>query len=187
MAALLEPSKYDVFTPGDACPDNNLFTPDGLRFIDFEFSGVYSLFFDAGFVVAPFPTCWCVLEAPDTASKRAAAAYRTEVVTSFPELVDDDRWNDGLARACALWTAMNIRRLSRTTPGDLSDNAWDRGDVRFPGLIIECRYRLGRVIDIAGTVLPAFTDLARQLRDRLESESAGQDLTMPAYPAFRHG
>ena len=56
MLDLLEPSDYDIFSPADACPDNNQVTPDGVRLLDFEFAGCYSLFIDAACTVTPFPT-----------------------------------------------------------------------------------------------------------------------------------
>ena len=45
--------------PADACPDNVLVTPDGLRLLDFEGAARYHALFDAGSLALPFPSCWC--------------------------------------------------------------------------------------------------------------------------------
>ncbi len=181
---LLEPSEYDIFSPGDACPDNNLITPDGVRFVDFEFSGAYSLFLDAAYAATPFPTCWCVLDMSYDMSRRTVSAYRTQVVQAFPELAEDERWQDGLARACALWTVIKLRGLLRHTGlGDRTSGAWDHDAVRFPGHIAECHFRITRFLEIAGTSLPAITEYLSRIRDRIVSEYG--DITMPRYPAFR--
>ncbi len=182
---LLEPSTYDVFSPGDACPDNNLLTPEGVRFLDFEFAGCYSLFLDAAYTMAPFPTCWCVLDTPTAVTARVVAAYRDQIMTSFPEVGDDRVWGDGVARACGLWTATQIRALLRTRPGDLTAGAFEHHGTRFPGYAVRCRFRLDRFLAAAGTGLPSFTALLREIRDRLISESGDEELTMPMYPAFR--
>lgn len=182
---LLEPSTYDVFTPGDACPDNNLLTPDGVRFLDFEFAGCYSLFLDAAYTMAPFPTCWCVLDAPPAVTARVVDAYREQIMTSFPEVADGRVWDDGVARACGLWTATQVRALLRTSPGDLTVGAFEGQGVRFPGYAVRCRFRLDRFLMTAGTSIPAFTALMREIRDRLIAETGDEQLRMPVYPAFR--
>ncbi|HEY2173659.1 MAG TPA: hypothetical protein VGH85_07580 [Mycobacteriales bacterium] len=182
---LLEPSTYDVFTPGDACPDNNLLTPDGVRFLDFEFSGCYSLFLDAAYTVAPFPTCWCVLDTPPTVTARVVDAYREQIMTSFPEVANARVWEDGVARACGLWTATQVRALLRTPPGDLTAGAYDGQSTHFPGYAVRCRFRLDRFLMMAGTSIPSFTALMREIRDRLIAESGDEQLRMPVYPAFR--
>ncbi len=181
---LLEPSTFDVFTPGDACPDNNLMTPAGVRFLDFEFAGCYSLFLDAAYTMAPFPTCWCVLDSPADVTARVVAAYRDEIMAAFPEVGDDRVWGDGLARACGLWTATQIRALLRTRPGDLTAGTFEHHGATFPGYAVRCRFRLDRYLAVAGTGLPSFTALLGDIRDRLISESSDEELTMPVYPAF---
>lgn len=110
---LLAPSPYHTFTPADACPDNNQLTPNGVRFLDFEFAGVYPLFLDAAYTVLPFPSCWCALDIPAAASGATAAAYRAQVVTAFPELADDDTWNEGVLRACVLCMMMLLNPAGR--------------------------------------------------------------------------
>jgi hypothetical protein len=41
--AALDRDRFQVFSPGDICPDNHLLTPGGLRPIDFEGSGFQRL------------------------------------------------------------------------------------------------------------------------------------------------
>ena len=47
VAAELARPACPVFSPGDICPDNNLLTSAGVRFIDFEEAGFHPAFLDA--------------------------------------------------------------------------------------------------------------------------------------------
>jgi len=70
--AALELSEIDQITPmlrekgnlslvhGDPCPDNVLLFEDGCRIFDFEISGWSSVVLDAAYLLAPFPSCWCL-------------------------------------------------------------------------------------------------------------------------------
>ena len=60
IAELLTPGRFEVFSPGDICPDNNLLTAEGVRLIDFESAGFHPVFLDAAYLRMPFSTCWCV-------------------------------------------------------------------------------------------------------------------------------
>ncbi|MCW2930170.1 MAG: hypothetical protein JWM19_1132 [Actinomycetia bacterium] len=71
LAAVARPDCL-VFSPGDICPDNNLLTPAGVRFIDFEESGHHPAFLDAAYLRMPFSTCWCVFRLPPPAETAGA-------------------------------------------------------------------------------------------------------------------
>ena len=84
---------------GDPCPGNDLHTPDGVRFIDFEQASLGSGLMELAYLRIGFPTCWCVTRASGSLLERAEAAYRTawhaETGTPLPEA--------RLADACAGW------------------------------------------------------------------------------------
>jgi Ser/Thr protein kinase RdoA (MazF antagonist) len=93
-----------VFSPGDICPDNNLLTPGGVRFIDFEASGYHTVFLDAAYLRMPFSTCWCVFRLPPGLRDAAEARYRAQAARIWPELADDGIWERGVRRAVAAWS-----------------------------------------------------------------------------------
>ena len=95
----MQPDRFGVFSPGDLCPDNNLLTAGGVRLLDFEAAGIYSVFLDAAYIRMPFSTCWCVFRLPADLSEDAEAAYRQQVSAVLPQLADDA----GLGRGPAAW------------------------------------------------------------------------------------
>jgi len=97
---------YQVFSPGDICPDNNLVTAAGIRFVDFESAGFQSVFLDAAYLRMPFSTCWCVLRMPPGLAAEGESAYRREVVKAFPDLASDAVGEAGVLRASAAGPSM---------------------------------------------------------------------------------
>src|SRR2546430_4922611 len=55
---LLGAERHRAFSPSDSCPDNNLITSRGVRFLDFEGGCVRNIMFDAAYLRVPFPSCW---------------------------------------------------------------------------------------------------------------------------------
>lgn len=101
---LKPPDAFEVFSPGDICPDNNMILPDGMRVLDFEGAGYHSVFLDVAYTRMPFATCWCVYALPAGLAERVETAYRTQVVTVYPELADDTLWRSGVRQAIDWWT-----------------------------------------------------------------------------------
>ncbi len=121
VAELLEPGEFEVFSPGDICPDNNLLTAGGVRFIDFESADFHTCSWTR-------PICAC-RSAPAGAYSRcrpvsrreAEAAYRKLVSSIFAELADDGVWSRGLRLATAAWTLHAMTYLlDRAVEGDAS-------------------------------------------------------------------
>ncbi|MFJ8041740.1 aminoglycoside phosphotransferase family protein [Kitasatospora sp. NPDC096147] len=83
---------------GDPCPGNDLHTPDGVRFIDFEQASLGSGLVELAYLRIGFPTCWCVTAAPDPLLHRAEAAYRD----TWHELTGHALGQD-LTDACTGW------------------------------------------------------------------------------------
>jgi hypothetical protein len=183
----IEPGDFAVFSPGDVCPDNNLLTPDGLRFLDFESAGFHSVFLDAAYTRLPFATCWCVFTPPPGLTAVMEAAFRSEVVRAFPALADDAVWERGVRHACVVWVlTMTLWLL----PGALDDAAelsaaGGRAPRRRPYLAHRWRW-LADELDRAQE-LPAIRTLLRGSLKAAAERWAQSDLVLLGYPAFRAG
>jgi hypothetical protein len=181
VADAVSPARYPVFSPGDICPDNNLLTAAGIRFLDFESAGIYSAFLDAAYIRMPFSTCWCVFRLPAEIALAAEAAYRDQVAAVHPGLADDSVWAAGLRAAVAAWSASSFGWLLR--------RAIEGDDPMLPGRVSPrtrqlVRYRwqvLAAELEPSGE-LPALTELTFSLLRATEHWRAGQ---LPLYPAFR--
>ncbi|GAA1989592.1 hypothetical protein [Catenulispora subtropica] len=176
----LQGDRFQVFSPGDICPDNNLLTAEGLRPIDFEGAGFHSVFLDAAYTRMPFATCWCVFRLPKTFSLEAERAYRGEVVAAYPELADDRVWRPGVRLATvAFVAAMTVALFDRVREEDRPMHR-----TRKVASIREIlRYRwdtTAAALERAGE-LPA---VAAAFRALLAATGHWRAADLPAYPAF---
>lgn len=181
LAAHLHTDEYQVFSPGDICPDNHLLTPDGLRPLDFEWAVYHSVFLDAAYTRMPFSSCWCVSRLPDDQARDAERRYRQEVVAAFPTLADDAVWEAGLQLAVATWTAhVTTLILPRATE---SDRGVHLSRMKTPTFRQVLRYRWGMLVADPGIRerLPALTLACERLLAVTEDWRVG---LMPGYPAF---
>jgi hypothetical protein len=182
VASILEPGSYHVFSPGDICPDNNLLTPSGVRFIDYENAEYHPAFLDAAYLRMPFSTCWCVFRLPDRLQRSAEAAYRDLVAQAHPDLASDEVWLPGVRQAVAAWTLHAMTYLLDRSL--LADRAMiDDGRVAPTGRQL-LRYRWARLLaelDPHGE-LTALRALATQLLARTDHWRLPE---LPLYPAFR--
>ena len=182
IASLLTSERFEVFSPGDICPDNNLITSDGVKFIDFESAEFHSAFLDAAYLRMPFSTCWCVFRLPAELGQSALARYRELIATVFPDLAADEIWQTGVRRAVAAWTLHALTyQLDRSVIGDASMNPLASQAPTRRQLL---RYRWGRLaaeLDQAGE-LPAISALMSNL---LTATQSWQAPGLPLYPAFR--
>jgi hypothetical protein len=83
---LLGVERYRAFSPSDSCPDNNLITSRGVRFLDFEGGCVRNVLFDAAYLRVPFPVCWCAFDLPTGMTDAMLAGWRAEVRGVWPDL-----------------------------------------------------------------------------------------------------
>jgi hypothetical protein len=194
VAELARSKELEVFSPGDICPDNNLMTAGGVRFIDFENADFHSVFLDAAYLRMPFSTCWCVFALPGGLAAQAESAYRTLVSAVFGELADDAVWSRGVRLATAAWTlhAMTYLldrsagpggdpRTPRSAEGDASINP-DASCAPTRRQLLRYRWRaLADELDRAGE-LPVIGALLHQL---LVETGLWQAPELPLYPAFR--
>lgn len=184
VADAIATQPFPVFSPGDICPDNNLITGAGIRFLDFESAAVYSAFLDAAYLRMPFSTCWCVFRLPAGLAAQAESVYREEVTHIHAELADDAVWQAGVRLAVAAWTLWTMTWL---LPRVIADD-----EPMVPGIVSPLRRQLMRhrwqvlaaELDEAGD-LPALPALAELCRGLLAATEHWQAPELPLYPAFR--
>ncbi|WET82092.1 phosphotransferase [Amycolatopsis sp. QT-25] len=87
---------YRAFSPVDLSPDNNLVTSSGVRFLDFERGRVRSTLMDVAYLRLPFASSEDALALPPGMSEAMIAAWRSEVVSVWPGLADEDALADHL-------------------------------------------------------------------------------------------
>ncbi len=170
-----------VFSPGDICPDNNVLTADGIRFLDFESAGFHSTFLDAAYIRMPFSTCWCVFRLPRELAAAAEGCYRSGVCAAWPTLADDLIWERGVRRGVAAWTLSGLHWLLRDAieADEPTDLAAESPRTRQ---LLRCRWQtLADALEPAGD-LPAVAALMRSLLAATENWQAPD---LPLYPAFR--
>ena len=191
VAAAVESDRFAVFSPGDICPDNNVLTPAGIRFIDFEEAGFHSVFLNAAYIRMPFSTCWCVFRFPAELADAAEDAYRAQACVVWPDLAEDAVWRPGVQLAVAAWTLSSTSwLLRRAMAADVPMNP----DAASPHTRQLMRYRWHALAaelesageSVAGTLsgarLPAVAELMRSLLAATTEWHADE---LPLYPAFR--
>jgi hypothetical protein len=172
---------YPAFTPGDTCPDNNVLTPAGLRFLDYEAAGFPSVFLTAAYCRMPFSSCWCVFRLDPELAALVEETFRAELVPVFPDLRDDDLWHAGMRRGIAAWSAKTMLLTKDALAGDL---ALGRPGVPSPTirqLLVHRSEMLHRELAAAGD-LPALAETAGTLLRVAAREWDTPPLS--SYPAF---
>lgn len=89
-----------AMTPADACPDNNVYTADGLVLIDFEGAQWRHLAWDIAYLVVPWPSCWCSWQLPADVAVRAMDAYRARLALPY---ADSAGFDSDVAAAATGW------------------------------------------------------------------------------------
>lgn len=128
---------------GDPCPGNDLHTPDGIRFIDFEQSSLGNGLTELAYLRMGFPTCWCVTDTPGPLLREAEAAYGAAWEAATGGAPPGD-----LVDACAGWLLRGdalVQRAHRGTADHLArlpEEDWTWGTVTARQRLA---YRLGVV------------------------------------------
>src|SRR4051794_20609844 len=102
-ARLLGGTRYRAFSPSDTCPDNNLVTSRGVRFVDFEWGCFRDVALDAAYFRVPFPGCQASFALPEGMSDAMLEAWRDEIAVVWPDLDDPLRLDRRLLDAQLLW------------------------------------------------------------------------------------
>jgi hypothetical protein len=173
---------YQVFSPGDICPDNALVTAEGIRFVDFESAGFHTVFADAAYLRMPFSSCWCVLRMPAGLAAAGEKAYRAEVAAVFGELKSDAIWESGVLRAMAAWTVHAMSYLLDRAVR--SEQSMNEPIAAAPGRRQLLRYRWQTLAEAlsAADELPALSELMSRL---IVATEHWQAPVLPLYPALR--
>ncbi|MFF3013515.1 phosphotransferase family protein [Streptomyces sp. NPDC057939] len=108
---------------GDPCPGNDLHTPGGTRFVDFEQASLGSGLMELAYLRIGFPTCWCVTATPTALLERAESAYLAQWRNATGSEIGAAELRDGLADACAGWLLRGdalVERARREGPDHLA-------------------------------------------------------------------
>ena len=179
---LLDSHRHRAFSPSDACPDNNVITSKGVRFLDFEGGCWRDVLLDAGYLRVPFPSCWCSFTLPAGMTEAMVAAWRAEVREVWPDLDDDDVLLPGLLDAQLFWVWVSTWWFL-PRPGE-EDRPLD-AELRSPRRSVALRSRwLQLAKDAAKAGEQDVVDHAAAVVAALERRF-GEREALPAYPAFR--
>ena len=102
-ARLLGGTRYRAFSPSDTCPDNNLVTSRGVRFVDFEWGCFRDVVLDAAYFRVPFPGCDSCFALPPGTADAMLEAWRDEIASVWPDLDERERLESRLLDAQLLW------------------------------------------------------------------------------------
>ncbi|MBC3192595.1 hypothetical protein H7X46_16140 [Pseudonocardia sp. C8] len=181
---LLGGTGFRAFSPSDTCPDNNLVTSRGVRFVDFEWGCFRDVVLDAAYVRLPFPACAASFALPAPVATQMLDAWRAEVTPVWPELDDPEVLESRLGDAHLLWVWWSTwlllpRLLHRDGPIGA-----DAG--RSPRISTALRhYWRGLAAVAADTERPATADLAGAVVDALDARFPDAPSELPVFPAFR--
>lgn len=183
---LLGGTGFRAFSPSDTCPDNNLVTSRGVRFVDFEWGCFRDVVLDAAYVRIPFPGCASSYALPPAVSQRMLEAWRVEVAPVWPELDDPDVLESRLTDAQLLWvwwsTWMLLPRVLERD-GPIGPDAG-----RSPRMSTALRhYWRGLGAAAAATDRPGTAELAPAVVAALETRFPDAPSELPVFPAFRVG
>lgn len=173
-----------VLGPGDACPDNAVLTPGGVRFLDLEGTGVRHGAYEAAYAAEPFSTCWCVFTPPTDLPHLMLGAFTRALGAQLPGLEEDAGWPAQVRAAVAVWVLSGTLWL---LDGALEDRTLTGGGGTAPGprfrALLVARWRW--VVRECAEELP---DVAAACDEAvtwaLRAWAGGSPLDLPGYPAW---
>lgn len=180
--SLLETGRHRAFSPSDSCPDNNLITSRGVRFLDFEGGCVRNAIFDAAYLRVPFPSCWCPFALPAGMTDAMLAGWRAEVRVVWPDLDDDSVLLPRLLDAQLFWVWLTTWQFF-SRPHAAQPHSSSLADTPPVALVLIERWRrLAEAAEQAGVheVAMHSARVGEALRVRF-----GYGDRLPLYPAFR--
>jgi Ser/Thr protein kinase RdoA (MazF antagonist) len=174
LGPMLNAAGYLGLVHGDACPDNVRLIDGACRIFDFETSGWGPVAFDAAYLLAPFPSCWCFANLPGEVAAPAVDAYRARLEAAGIGL--GPPWDAAMTAALAGWIVARGRGLARVLE---EDREWGTTTLR-PRALTWLR-NFADQAERSGA-LPRLQILARALHDQLSSR--WPEARIPDYPAF---
>jgi Phosphotransferase enzyme family len=173
LRATLTSTSYRGLVHGDACPDNVCLIDGACRIFDFETSGWGPVVFDAAYLLAPFPSCWCFASLPADIASPAIDAYRARLEAGGIGLGPE--WED---LTTAVLAGLIIARGHVLAQALAEDREWGTTTMR-PRLLAWLRSLTSRAGD--GT-LPRLQATASAMHEQLSARWPG--LRVPDYPAL---
>jgi Ser/Thr protein kinase RdoA (MazF antagonist) len=167
-------TSYLGLVHGDPCPDNVRLVDGTCRIVDYEYAAWGPVAYDAAYLLAPFPSCWCFARLPDEVAGPAVEAYRAILATAGFELGPD--WES--VTTAVLAAAFLGRGQMLAEALDRDDDDWGTTTMR-PRLLAWLRTFTGRAGD--GT-LPRLQAAAAAMQGRLAGRWAG--VRIPDYPSL---
>lgn len=181
---LLGGTGFRAFSPSDTCPDNNLVTSRGVRFVDFEWGCFRDVVLDAAYVRVPFPGCHASFALPEAVADQMLDAWRAEVAPVWPELDDPEMLGSRLTDAQLLWVWWSTWMLLPRVLEHDGPIGVDAG--RSPRISTAVRHYwrgLGAVAAVSHR--PATAELAAAVVDALDERFPDAPSELPVFPAFR--
>jgi hypothetical protein len=183
-ARLLGGTRYRAFSPSDTCPDNNLVTSRGVRFVDFEWGCFRDVALDAAYFRVPFPGCEASFALPPGMADTMLAAWRNEIAAVWPDLDEPALLNARLLDAQVLWvwlcTWWFLPRIS-VRDGHIGSDAG-----RSPRISTALSHYWDQLaIDAAVAGLSATAELGVAVAEALNKRFPDAPAALPIYPAFR--
>ncbi len=187
---LLGGTRFRAFSPSDTCPDNNLVTSRGVRFVDFEWGCFRDVVLDAAYFRVPFPACDASFALPPGLAVAMVEAWRAEIVGVWPELDEPRRLQRRLLDAQLLWVWLCSWWLLPRLPGDGQPGGRD-GPVghdaarspRISTALMHYWRELGTAAAEAGRAATAA--LAGAVATALRTRFPDAPETLAVYPALR--
>jgi hypothetical protein len=179
----LETGRHRAFSPSDSCPDNNLITSRGVRFLDLEGGCVRNAIFDAAYLRVPFPSCWCPFALPNGMTDAMLAGWRAEVRVVWPDLDDDAVLLPALLDAQLFWVWLTTWQFF-SRPEAAQSHSSMLSDTPPETHVLTDRWR--RLADdalLAG--VDPVAEHAAAVGDRLRKRWFDDDPVLALYSAFR--
>ncbi len=183
-ARLLGGTRYRAFSPSDTCPDNNLVTSRGVRFVDFEWGCFRDVVLDAAYFRVPFPGCDSCFALPPGTAEAMLEAWRDEIASVWPDLDEPERLESRLLDAqllwvwlCTWWWLPRIRVRDQPIGPDAT---------RSPRISTAlAHYWSDLAVRAAAAGRGATADLGVAVAEALGKRFPDGPVALPVYPAFR--
>jgi hypothetical protein len=184
-ARLLGGTRFRAFSPSDTCPDNNLVTSRGVRFVDFEWGCFRDVALDAAYFRVPFPACESSFALPAGLADSMLEAWRNEIAAVWPDLDDATLLNRRLLDAQLLWVWLcTWWLLPRIAEKDTLIGSDPGRSPRISVALADYWRGLAEVAAEGGR--PATAELAAAVAGALHRRfGTAEDGSLPVYPAFR--
>jgi hypothetical protein len=179
---LMETGRHRAFSPSDSCPDNNLITSRGVRFLDFEGGCVRNAILDAAYLRVPFPSCWCPFALPAGMTDAMLAGWRAEVRVVWPDLDDDSVLLPRLLDAQLFWVWLTTWQFFSRPEAAQSHSSSLADTPPDTVVLIERWLHLAEAAEAAG--VDDVANHSARVCDALRVRFNRHD-PLPLYPAFR--